>query len=41
MQKIERSELAKSMIAGGCCKTDKPVVTPTEATPTNVAVPKG
>lgn len=40
MQKIERSELAKSMIAGGCCKTDKPVVTPTDVTSTSVVVPK-
>lgn len=38
MQKIERSELAKSMIAGGCCKTDKPTVTP--PTEPLVAVPK-
>ena len=41
MQKIERSELAKSMIAGGCCKTDKPAVTPPVVEPLSVAVPKG
>jgi hypothetical protein len=39
MQKINRSELAKSAIAGGCCKTaNKTPVKTVAATPVKVVV---
>jgi hypothetical protein len=33
MQKINRNELAKSAVAGGCCKRVAPKPAPTSGTP--------